>query len=367
MVVRRIEVYEAYLEYKEPFTISLGTSVSSTDLIVKVFDEEENFGLGETSPAMRIVGESTKTMEAAVAELAPSLIGLEVSRIGIVEETMDRITLGNSGAKLALEMAILDLMCRKSGLPLWRMLGGYRDEVETDITIGIKKPDEIAKDAVRYVENGFKILKLKVGVDSVEDIERVSSVRDAVGSDIRIRVDANQGWSVKQAVRCLNEMYRYDVELAEQPVKWFDLEGLAEVRAASPIPVMADESVRSPRNALRVVEMRAADYVNIKLVKSGGLLKAMKIASICEAAGVPNMVGCMMEGGVSIAAAVHLAAGVKNIVTTDLDSDLSLVRDVVVEGGSPCMNGRRRPPEGPGLGNLRLDDEMLKPVMVFGD
>ncbi|MEM3692367.1 MAG: enolase C-terminal domain-like protein, partial [Candidatus Korarchaeum sp.] len=184
------------------------------------------------------------------------------------------------------------------------------------------------------------------------------------GGDVRIRIDANQGWTVKQAKRALNEMYRYDVELAEQPVKWYDLEGMAELTRTSPIPIMADESVHSARDALIVAKMRAADYINIKLTKAGGLLEARRIAAVSEAAGIPNMIGCMMEGGVSITAAVHFATATRNVVTTDLDSDISLKEDFV-EGGARCENGFRILPEGPGLGNLRVKEEKLKLVAVF--
>jgi len=365
LLIERVEIYEAKLLYRQPFTISLGTSTYSVDVIAKVYDDEGNVGLGETSPSRKILGESEHTIEAAMRDIAPILIGEDPERLELIEERMDKAILGNTAAKLALEMAVIDLIGKRRKIPLWRMLGGYREKIETDFTIGIKKPEEMAKDAVELVSRGFRVLKLKVGTNPEEDLARVKAVRDAVGNSIRIRIDANQGWSVKTAVKVLNEMQRYDVELAEQPVKWNDIEGMAEVRMMSPIPIMADESVHTPEDALKVAMMEAADYINIKLTKAGGILKARRIAEISEAAGIPNMIGCMMEGGISITAAVHFACGMRNVVTSDLDSDISLKQDVVEDGSAKLENGYRIPPDEPGLGNLRLRDDMLRYIATY--
>ncbi len=364
MPIGRIEVYTVELPYMQPFTISLGTSTRSVDVVVKMIDDESRVGWGEASPAKRIIGESEETIVAAMHTLAPTIIGEDPINIERIEEKMDRAILGNTSAKLCLEIAALDLKGKILGVRMRDLLGGYRDKVETDFTIGIKSPEDMAKEALSIVERGFKIIKLKVGTNVEEDIARVKAVRDAVGKDIRLRIDANQGWTVKQAIKALIEMDRYDLELAEQPVKWNDLDGMAVLTSTSPIPIMADETVHTPEDALRVVEIGAADYINIKLTKAGGLFKARRIAAISETAGIPNMIGCMMEGGVSITTAVHFAAATRNVVTTDLDSDLSLKEDFV-EGGSGCSNGYRTLPEGSGLGNLKIKEEKLRSRAVF--
>ena len=363
-IITKVEVYTVELPYKQPFTISLGTSVSSTDIVVKLVDDEGRIGWGEASPAKRITGDSEKTIVAAMYTLAPAIIGEDPLNVERIEEKMDLSMLGNTSAKLALEMAAFDLKGKILGIGVRELLGGYREKIETDLTIGIKSPEEMGEEAVSIVESGFKAIKLKVGVDVEEDVQRVKVVRDAVGPDIKIRIDANQGWTVKEALKALRMMERYDVEIAEQPVRWDDLEGMAYVTKMSPIPIMADESVHTPEDAIKVVKMGAADYINIKLMKAGGLLKARKIAAISEAAGIPNMVGCMMEGGLSITAGVHFAAATRNVVTTDLDSDISLKEDFV-EGGAGIENGHRTVPEGPGLGNLAIKEEKLKLVAVF--
>ncbi len=363
MRVKRVDVYKVRLPYKQPFTIALGTSDYSVDVVVRLEDDEGRVGWGEASPAKRIIGESEDTIVAALKSLAPAIIGMSPLDVEAIEERMDKVILGNTSAKLALEIAAFDLKGKILGVKVRDLLGGYRDKVETDFTVGIKSPEEMASEAERIVEQGFRAIKLKVGVDVEEDVERVKAVRDAVGPDVRIRIDANQGWTVKQALKALNQMDRYDVELAEQPVRWDDLEGMALLTRMSPIPIMADESVHTPEDALKVVKMRAADYINIKLTKAGGLLKAKRIAAISEAAGIPNMIGCMMEGGVSITAGVHFAAATRNVVTTDLDSDISLKEDFV-EGGSGLSNGYRTIPEGPGLGNLKIKEDMLEHVFT---
>ncbi len=364
MPIRRVEVYTVELPYRKPFTISMGTSVSSTDVVVKLIDDEGRIGWGEASPSRRVTGESEDTILAAMNALVPLIIKEDPMNVERIEEKLSKAILGNTAAKLALEMAAFDLKGKILGVRVRDLLGGYTDRVETDFTIGIMPPEEMASDAVKHVESGFRILKLKVGTDVNEDIARVKAVRDAVGGGVRIRIDANQGWSLKQAKKALSEMARYDVELAEQPLRWYDLEGMAELTRTSPIPIMADESVHSARDALLVAEMGAADYINIKLTKAGGLLEARRIAAVSEAAGIPNMIGCMMEGGLSITAAVHFATATRNVVTTDLDSDISLKEDFV-EGGARCEGGFRILPEGPGLGELRVREGRLKLRAVY--
>lgn len=364
MPIRRVEVYTVDLPYKKPFTISMGTSYCSTDVVVKLIDDYGRIGWGEASPSRRVTGDSEDTILAAMKVLAPQIINEDPLNIEEIERKLSSTILGNTSAKLALEMAALDLKGKLLGVRLRDLLGGHADRVETDFTIGIMSPEEMAADALKYVEMGFRILKLKVGVGVEEDVARVKAVRDAVGGNIRIRIDANQGWTVKQAKKALSMMEKYEVELAEQPVKWYDIEGMAELTRESPIPIMADESVHSARDALLIAKMRAADYINIKLTKAGGLLEARRIAAVSEAAGIPNMIGCMMEGGISITAAVHFAAATRNVVTTDLDSDISLKEDFV-EGGAGCVKGFRVLPEGPGLGNLKVKEHMLKFVAAF--
>ncbi|MCK4313221.1 dipeptide epimerase, partial [Candidatus Bathyarchaeota archaeon] len=198
------------------------------------------------------------------------------------------------------------------------------------------------------------------------DVERIKSIRKAVGNEIEIRLDANQGWTPKQAINVLNKTERFNIQFAEQPVPAKDLKDLAKVRKHSPIPIMADESVHSPEDALRLIKAEAADLINIKLMKSGGILKGKKIASIAEAAGIPCMVGCMGESGIGIAAAAHLAAAIKNIQYADLDSDLLLKDKLAEKGGTKVRNSMRILSKKHGLGIEDLNQRILgKPKRIY--
>ena len=365
MGIQQIEIYSVKLSYHEPFRIALGTSVESHNIIVRVITDFEVEGWGEASPSQRITGETPQTVTEALDKIAPKLIGMCPLRIEKDTEAMNEAVAGNPSAKAAIDMALYDILGKVAHRPLYRMLGGYRTKVLTDLTLGIKSPEEMARDAVKAVERGFKAIKVKVGVDPEEDVERVAKIRDAVGDTVKLRIDANQGWSPEQAVKTLRKLEKFHVEFAEQPVKANDLEGLKYVRENSPIPVMADETVHSPKDAMKAIKAEAVDLINIKLMKSGGILNAMKIAAVAEAAEIPCMIGCMGESALGIAAATHLAAAVKNIFYADLDSDL-LLKDKLAEEGAKLENSFRIPPEKPGLGIQKLSKEILRnPIKVY--
>ena len=364
--INRIESYTVALRYHEPFRIAPTISLESHNVIVKIITESEIVGIGESSPSKRVTHETPKTVIAVLDKIAPQLIGTSPLRIERIIEEMDQIVAENPSAKAAIDIALHDIMGKTAQSPLYKVLGGFRNAVLTDLTLSIKKPEEMAEDAAAAVRRGFKALKVKVGVDPEGDFERVRKIREAVGSDIAIRIDANQAWTVTQAIAVLNKLERFDIEFAEQPVAADEIKGLAEIRRRSSIPVMADESVHSPEDALNLIRQDAVDLINIKLMKSGGIQKARKIAAVAEAAEVPCMIGCMGESTIGITAGVQLAAAVKNIQYADLDSDI-LIRDkLVLKGGAGLEISRRIPPERPGLGVGKLDEEMLgEPVRVF--
>ncbi|MEM0057728.1 MAG: dipeptide epimerase [Candidatus Bathyarchaeia archaeon] len=366
MGIQQIEVYPVTLAYREPFRIAPGASSESHNVIVKIATDYGVYGWGEASPSERVTGETAETVIKIVDKIAPKLIGMCPLRIEQIVEVMDSLVAGSPSAKAAIDIALHDILGKTVKKELFRILGGYRTEVLTDITLGIKSPREMAEDAVKAVKRGFKALKVKVGVNPDEDVERVRLIREAVGSDIQIRIDANQGWTPKQAIEALNKMAKYDIQFAEQPVPAEDLKGLIEVKRNSPIPIMADESVHSPEDAIRLIKAEAIDLINIKIMKSGGIHKARKIAAIAEAAGIPCMIGCMGESEIGIAAGAHLAAAVKNIQYADLDSDLLLKDKLVKRGGTKVKNSMRLFPKIHGLGIRELDMAKLgKPLKIY--
>lgn len=364
--IEQIEVYSVTLRYEEPFRIAPGASIESRNIVVRILTDYEVVGWGESSPSQRVTRENPETVVEALDKIAPKLIGMYPLRIEQDIELMDSTVEGNPAAKAAIDIALYDILGKTARKPLFMLMGGYRTEVPTDITLGIKSPKMMAKDAVEAVKRGFKALKVKVGVDPAEDVERIKLIREAVGEDIDIRIDANQGWTPKQAIEVLNKIEKFNIQFAEQPVPAEDMEGLVKVRKNSAIPVMADESVHSPEDALRLIRAEAVDIINIKLMKSGGILKGRKIAAVAEAAGIPCMIGCMGESGIGIAAGAHLAAAVKNIQYADLDSDLLLRDKLVKKGGVNVKDSMRTFPKLPGLGITELDRKLLgEPKRIY--
>jgi len=364
--IQQIEVYDVTLSYKEPFRIAPGASIESHNVIVKIITDYDVVGWGESSPSQRVTGETTETVIETLDKIAPKLIGMCPLRIEQDVEVMGSIVEGKPAAKAAVDIALHDIFGKTTRKPLFMLLGGYRTDVLTDLTLGIKSPKEMAKDAVKAVKKGFKALKVKVGVNPVEDVECIKLIREAVGGDMQIRIDANQGWTPKQAIEVLSKIEKFNIQFAEQPVPAEDIKGLIKVRKNSPIPIMADESVHSPEDALRLIQAEAVDLINIKLMKSGGILKGRKIADIAEAAGVPCMIGCMGESEIGISAGAHLAAAVKNIQYADLDSDLLLKDKLVKKGGTKVKNSMRTFPKQYGLGIKELDQKLLgKPKRIY--
>jgi len=364
--IKRIEAYGVTLRYKEPFRIAPGTTTEANNVVVKVVTDYGVVGWGESSPSKRVTGETVETVIEALDQIAPKLVGMCPLRIEQNVEVMDSIVEGNPAAKAAVDMALHDILGKTAGKPLFMLMGGYRTEVLTDITLGIKSSKEMARDDGKAFGKGFKALKVKVGIDTAEDVERVRMIREAVGDDIKLRVDANQGWTPRQAIDVLSKIEKFDIQFAEQPVPADNVKGLLEVKKHSSVPIMADESVHSPEDALRLIRAEAVNFINIKLMKSGGILKGRKTAEVAEAAGIPCMIGCMSESELGIAAGVHLAAAVKNIQYADLDSDLLLKDRLVRKGGCQVKDSFRIMSKEPGLGVKEIDQKLLgRPLRIY--
>jgi L-alanine-DL-glutamate epimerase-like enolase superfamily enzyme len=367
MGIKRIEVYETILRYKEPFTISAGTSTENHNTVVKIVTDYEVFGWGEASPSQRVTGETSETILKTLDKMGPHLIGKCPLRIAQCIDLMDSLVSGNPSAKAAIDLALHDVLGKTARKPTWRIMGGFRERVLTDITLSIKPPKEMAKDAMKAVRKGFVALKVKVGMNPKEDVERIKLIREAVGGEIAVRIDANQGWTVTQALDVLKKMKKFDIEFVEQPTDAMNIRGLTRIKKNSQIPVMADESVHSLSDAMQLIKANAVDMINIKLMKSGGIHNATKIATIAEAANVPCMIGCMGESSIGITAAVHFAAATKNVQHADLDCDILLADKLVTKGGAGLENSERIPVDEPGFGITRVNEKLLgKPVRIYG-
>jgi len=357
--ITSIEIYPVELTLKEPFVIAIDTISTYAGVIVRIEDDQGHIGWGEAAPQATILGETQESVIAVLNIIAPRLIGEDPRRMGWITGIMDALVTKNTAAKAAIDIALYDLLGQAWKVPLWRLFGGARDRMETDFTIGIRPPEEMAREAVQLVKAGYRVLKLKLGATPDEDIERVKAVRAAVGDEPHLRIDANQGWSRQEAIHALTHIARYNVELVEQPVAADDIEGLALVRRAQPIPVMADESVHLPVDALKVIEEGAVDYINIKIMKSGGFWKSQQIALLAETAGIGCQVGGMVETDLGLAAAVNLACGLPNVQFGDLDMGSSLRERLIKRGGSIFEDGCMVPGDRPGLGIEEINEQAI--------
>ena len=316
MKIKQVHVRASKIKLKETFTIALGTIESADSAIVEIETEEGLVGYGEGGPGIFITGETLAGTIETIELFGQAIIGLNPFNIEKIHEVMDKISAFALAAKAAIDIACYDLMGQKAQLPLYQLLGGYDNQVITDITLGIDEPNVMAQKAVEKVKLGFDTLKIKVGTGIEADIARVKAIREAVGFDIKLRLD-------------------YQIELVEQPVKRRDLEGLKYVTSQVNTTIMADESCFDAQDALELVKKGTVDVINIKLMKCGGIHEALKINQICETAGIECMIGCMAEETtIGITAAAHLAAAQKNITRADLDATFGLETAPVTGGVS---------------------------------
>ncbi|HID92460.1 MAG TPA: dipeptide epimerase [bacterium (Candidatus Stahlbacteria)] len=351
MKIKDIKSKEVSIPLLKPFVIALGARYEYTGVVVKIETDEEIFGIGEASPSARITGETTQTVVDVIEnQIKPAIIGENPLDIEKIMDKVDSTILGNTSAKCAIDTALHDILGKYVHLPLKALLGGsYREEINTSITIGIKSIEETLKEGREMVKSGVKIIKVKLGLNPKEDIEKIKRLREEVGYDITIRVDGNQGYEVREAIEVLKKIAPYKIEFIEQPVKFWDIQGMKRVREASDIPVMADESVHSPQDAINFVRAEACDLINIKLMKAGGVRNAVKIANIAEGAGIKCMIGGMTETKIGMTAATHVAAAIKNIKYADLDGHVGLKENITI-GGVVTEGSKNRISDKEGLG-----------------
>lgn len=352
MKIRAIKIGKVSIPLKKPFKTALREVHSAEDIVIKVIADTGEIGFGNAPPTAVITGDSQDSIIAAIRDtIGPKLIGMDIDNLEGIMTTIDTAMLHNSSAKAALDIAAYDLFGKCHGLPLYKLLGGYRQDITTDLTISINDPEEMVQDSLAAVAAGYTELKLKVGTDAALDIKRVQAIRAAVGSTVKIRLDANQGWSPKEAVRTIRkfEDLGLAIELIEQPVPAHDFAGLKYVTDQVETDIMADESAFGAYEVFQLLAMRACDLINIKLMKAGGLHNAVKIAHLAETMGIQCMMGCMLESKVGITAAASLTAGKKIISKADLDAAVLLAEDPVAGGVSFSQN-RLLIPDAPGLG-----------------
>ncbi|OKY25189.1 dipeptide epimerase [Thalassotalea sp. PP2-459] len=341
-----------------PFKTSMRTVENIEDLVVIIETDAGEVGYGSAPSTPVITGDTHGSIIAAV-ELVylPKLRGMEIENLNGIITIIQTSMVNNTSAKAALEIAIYDLWGKKYKAPLSKLLGGGANNLRTDITISVDQIDKMVKDAMEALENGFDILKIKIGHNILEDVERVKAIHQAVGEKALLRLDVNQGWSAKQTVYAANlfENAGIQLELIEQPVKADDFAGLKYISDRINTPIMADESAFSPTQVIELITNQCVDIINIKLMKTGGISKAITIADIAKAYQVDCMIGCMLEGSIAVAAAAHLAVAKSTVITKiDLDGP-ALGRFDPVKGGVLFDNSLIKLNNLPGLGIESID------------
>ena len=335
MKITKVRLGRISVPLHTPFKTALRTVNSVEDVIVEIHTDCGAIGYGEAPPTGAITGDTTGAIIGAIRDhIAKTIIGKDVDEFEPLLQSVQKCIVGNTSAKAAVDMALWDLYGQLYNIPVYKMLGGGRKKITTDITISVNDPETMVKDALAAIDRGYDCLKMKVGINPELDVTLLAAVRHAVGKHVVIRIDANQAWQPKEAVRILNQMQEkgLDIELVEQPVKAHDFEGLKYVTQRSYVPVLADEAVFSPEDAMTIMKMGAADLINIKLMKCGGLYNALKIASAAEVFGVQCMIGCMLEAKISVNAAVELACAKKIITKIDLDGPVLCSEDPIIGG-----------------------------------
>ena len=342
------------IPYLKPWVISGGPTSVAANVIVKIYDDDNHVGVGEAAPVPAYSYETQQTVMHIINDfLKPVLLGRDPRDLESLNESMDRAIQGHPFAKAAVDLALHDLVAKSLGIPVYQMLGGcYRKQVPIIAGIGLGSTEDRVKETLAFVEQGYQEIKLKIGKDPNLDLEQVGAVRAAVGPEIRIRVDVNQGYRSAYALPVLKKLEKFDLVYIEQPLPTWDIAGIAQLARALDTPIMADESAFSPEGVLTLIRYGAVDMINIKIMKSG-LRKSKAIAAIAEAAGLSCMVGSMVELGIGTAAGIHFACATRSVThACEMIGPLMLESDVLVgepfstvpEDHAWCL------PDGPGWG-----------------
>ena len=358
MKIKQVEVFGLEIDLKVPFIISYDRYDVMPTILTRIETESGIVGWGEAVPDQHVTGETwDSTIEIIHHELASLVIGESPFNINLIHKKMNEKIKDVPGAKAAIDLALYDLMGKISKQPVYRLIGG-KSHRKLDIpqVISILSPKEMAKKAKEYVDQGFKHVKIKVGTDPDTDIKRIRMVREVLPNDVQLRVDANQGWTVNEAIYVIRQTQDCQVDWYEQPTKAGDHEALAEVRKATNVNIMADESVHQMSDLIDIMRVRGADYINIKLMKTGGIYPALQLANLAESYRVPCQVGSMVETAIGTMAGAHLSISQHIIHSNEMVGPLMFKEDVAktdYQDGTLVVQDR------PGFG-IDVDEEMVR-------
>jgi L-Ala-D/L-Glu epimerase len=364
--IQSVEIYKLFIPLKEPFVISLGPIHDVQNIVVILRTADGCAGYGECSPYMSINGESIDTCFIVGQYFAKVLKGKNALDLQGCMDIMDQTIYGNTSIKSAFDIALHDIAAQHSGVPVYKLLGGEnKKRLETDMTVSIGTPEKMQSDALRFLQEGFPAIKVKLGESLEKDVARIRAIREAIGMEHPLRIDANQGWKTAAlAIPVLQALAPYNIEHCEEPIWRHRFMELSKVSEASPIPIMADESCGDEHDAERLIQLKACRQFNIKLGKSSGFLKGLKIAQLGAAAGMSMQVGGFMESRLGMTAAAHLALSNDHIHHCDFDTPLMFTEDPVIGGIQYKANGVIEVADTPGLGAV-IDDSYLQKAEKF--
>lgn len=350
MKITDITVKSVSLKMTKPLKVTFGEIDTVKSLILVIHTDADIVGVGEACPFEPVTGESLATELAALPVLIQAVYGQDPINIENIHRLMNDTIIGHTALKAGIDMALYDILGKRTNLPVYKLLGGSNNHIITDITISINDSKTMAADAKNYVDQGFTQLKVKAGLNPEQDEEAIQAIFDKIGDAAVLKIDANQGWSPKKTIQVMNRFSGSRLEIVEQPLPAWQTNANSLIRGEISQGLMLDESVHSSHDAFKVLQNESADVINIKLMKSSGIFDAEAINRLAEAAGIPCMIGCMAESRLGIAAAVHFAAAHENVKYCDLDSFMMLDEQGWLTGGFTRKGEMLTLTEEPGLG-----------------
>lgn len=368
MKIKEIELFAIDLPLVEPFIVSYDSYPSMPSIIVKLTTECGLVGWGESVPDDHVTGETFEGTYAVIKHrLSPKLIGANPMEFEKIHELMDQLVKDAPAAKAAIDIACFDVTGKKLGVPVYQLIGGrYHEKFPVTHVLSIGEPEKMASEAEERVKEGYCSFKMKVGRDVASDVARIRAVRERVGSDIAIRVDVNQGWKNSgNTLQALQALQGAGLDWLEQPVVADDIDAMVDIKSKTTVPVMIDEGLRGVRDMREIIAKRAADKVNIKLMKCGGIYPAMKLAAMAEMAGIECQIGSMLESSVGSSAGFHVAFSKKVITSVELTGPLKFSKDI------GDLKASYKIPfielgEGAGLG-VEVDEAILAELTQYND
>jgi len=350
-IISQVEIYKLRIPLIEPFITSLAYETHVENVIVVIRTEKGITGFGECSPYMPVNGESIDTCFIVAQYFAKLLKGKNALKLEELLAAMDKLIYANTSIKSAFDIALHDIFGQHKEVPLYKLYGGKNNkELVTDYTVSLDNAEKMAADALKIKNAGYPSIKVKLGESRKKDVERIRMIREAVGYNIPVTIDANQGWGVKEAIETLNALDEFDIGHCEEPIARWNFMQLRKVKKKSPIPIMADESCGDAHDAARLLKLKACDMFNIKVGKAGGVFNAYEIVRVGDKAKMKMQVGAFLESRLGMTASAHLALCSDNIVYCDFDTPLMFSEDIVSGGLTYHANGVMKVPDVPGLG-----------------